>query len=179
MTVKITYFVHGTTTDNERHIATGWLPGTLSRLGQEQVKKLGELVKDHHFDSIFCSDLLRAVDSAKLAFPSKTILQDERLREINYGDYNGKPNTFKNRIRSFVDKNYPHGESYKDVEKRMMSFLDFLKKKHNGKDVAIMSHHAPQLALDVLLRGKTWKAAILEDWRRKKAWQPGWEYVLK
>lgn len=27
MSVKITYFVHGTTTDNENGIATGWAPG--------------------------------------------------------------------------------------------------------------------------------------------------------
>ena len=27
MTTKITYFVHGTTTDNEKGLATGWGPG--------------------------------------------------------------------------------------------------------------------------------------------------------
>lgn len=27
MPLKITYFVHGTTTDNEQGLATGWLPG--------------------------------------------------------------------------------------------------------------------------------------------------------
>jgi len=30
---KITYFVHGTTTDNEAGKATGWLPGELSAVG--------------------------------------------------------------------------------------------------------------------------------------------------
>jgi hypothetical protein len=35
------------------------------------------------------------------------------------------------------------------------------------------------LALDVLLKGKTWKQAIDEDWRKGKAWQPGWDYVLE
>jgi hypothetical protein len=33
--------------------------------------------------------------------------------------------------------------------------------------------------LDVLIKGKTWKQAIDEDWRKRKAWQPGWEYILK
>jgi len=33
MAAKITYFVHGTTTDNEQDLATGWLPGELSGCG--------------------------------------------------------------------------------------------------------------------------------------------------
>lgn len=32
--IKITYFVHGTTTDNEKHIVTGWAQGKLSKLGK-------------------------------------------------------------------------------------------------------------------------------------------------
>ena len=36
MSVKIIYFVHGTTTDNIEHKATGWLHGTLSEKGIEQ-----------------------------------------------------------------------------------------------------------------------------------------------
>ena len=37
MAVKIIYFVHGTTTDNLEHKATGWNPGELSEKGIEQV----------------------------------------------------------------------------------------------------------------------------------------------
>ncbi len=40
MAVKITYFVHGTTTDNETHRSTGWNPGELSELGIKQSKEL-------------------------------------------------------------------------------------------------------------------------------------------
>lgn len=69
--VIITYFVHGTTTDNEKGIATGWNPGELSALGIEQSKDLGPMVADQKFDAVFCSDLTRAVDSAHLAFGDK------------------------------------------------------------------------------------------------------------
>ena len=71
------------------------------------------------------------------------------------------------------------GESLVDVEKRIKSFLTFLKEKYNHKNIAIVAHKAPQLALDVLLKGKNWKEALHEDWRNKKAWKPGWEYVLE
>ena len=181
MSVEITYFVHGTTTDNEKDLVTGWSPGKLSELGIKQAKELGKLVSNKHFDVVFCSDLKRAVDSAKLAFGDKyKIIQDKRLRECNYGDFTGKSvKEFEDRMFDYVDKPFPNGGSYRDVEKRIANFLEFLKKNYDGKHIAIVAHQAPQLALDVLLKGKTWKQAINEDWRKKNAWRPGWNYVLK
>lgn len=175
MTIKITYFAHGTTTDNEQHIATGWNPGKLSDLGIKQAKELGRLVADKKFDIVFCSDLKRAVDSANLGFKGR-IIMDKRLRECNYGDWNGKKKDWD--IMDYVDEPYPNGESYKDVEERIKDFLGFLKENYDGKHIAIVAHEAPQLAFDVILKGKTWEQAIKEDWRKKKAWQPGWVYLL-
>jgi broad specificity phosphatase PhoE len=181
MSVTITYFVHGTTTDNETHLATGWLPGELSEKGREQAEDLGNQAKDKHFDVVFCSDLQRAVDSAELGFGGTyQIIQDNRLRECNYGDENGRTHTFKDSMENFVDMPFPNGESYKDVEVRMKDFIAFLKENYDGKHVAIVAHQAPQLALDVLLRGRNWNQAITEDWRRTKAFQPGgWEYIAE
>jgi broad specificity phosphatase PhoE len=181
MPIKITYFVHGTTTDNEKSLATGWMPGELSELGISQAKKLGELVSNKNFDIVFCSDLKRAVDSAELGFAGKyKIIQDERLKETDYGDFTEKPaKEFKNNLIDYIETKFPNGESYKNVEKRIASFLEFLKEKYDGKHIAIVAHQAPQLALDVLLKNKTWKQAIEEDWRKKKTWQPGWEYILE
>ena len=179
MAVKITYLVHGTTTDNEQDLATGWLPGELSELGRQQSKDQGRLVADKHFDVVFCSDLQRAIDSAELGFGGKyKIIHDERLRECNYGDMNGTlASSFKDRMGDYVDTPFPNGESYKDVEARVASFVDFLRKNYDGKHVAVLAHQAPQLALDVILGGKTWQQAIDEDWRRQKAWKPGWDYT--
>ena len=181
MAVYLTYFVHGTTTDNENGIATGWNPGELSELGRKQSIKLKEQVKNKKFDVIFCSDLKRAVDSTKLTWgDSLPIVQDRLLRECNYGDFNDAPaEKVDAMIPDCIDKPLPNGESYKDVEKRLRSLLADIKKKYAGKHVAIVAHRAPQLALDVILKGKTWQQAMKEDWRHKKAWQPGWDYILE
>ncbi|MFA6354110.1 MAG: histidine phosphatase family protein [Candidatus Paceibacterota bacterium] len=179
--MKITYFVHGTTTDNEKDLATGWAPGELSERGIEQSKKLGELVADKIFSVVFCSDLKRAIDSAQLSFGSKyEIIPDSRLREANYGDFTQKSaSEFKNNMDKYIDTPFPNGESYKDVEKRIADFLKEISPKYSGKHIAIVAHQAPQLALDVLLKGKTWNQAIVEDWRHTKSWQPGWEYTTR
>ncbi len=175
----ITYFVHGTTTDNENDIATGCLPGELSELGVQQAKDLGQLVADQQFDVVFCSDLKRSVESAELGFGGTyTIIQDKRLRECDYGDLNGAPDTFKDRMKDYIDTPFPGGESYSDVEARIASFVDYLRQEWDGKHVAIVCHQAPQLALDVIARGRTWEQAIGEDWRKSKAWQPGWKYEV-
>lgn len=181
MSVKITYMVHGTTTDNEQDLATGWQPGELSTKGREQAKQLGEQVGQQHFDVVFCSDLKRAVDSAELGFGGKyEIVQDERLRECNYGDLNGTAaSAFKDRMEEYVARPFPNGESYKDVEARLARFIKFLSARYDGKNVAIVAHQGPQLALDVLLKDKTWQQAINEDWRKTKSWRPGWEYIVQ
>ncbi|UCG03977.1 MAG: histidine phosphatase family protein [Candidatus Heimdallarchaeota archaeon] len=182
MTVEIVYFVHGTTNDNEKNIATGWGDCTLSDLGLKQTRKMSQRLKDVQFDCVFCSDLRRAVDSVNIIWGSLIqIIQDKRLRECNYGDLTGvKISTLRKIMIKHIDNPFPNGESYKEVEKRIRSFLEDLKENYLGRKVAILAHQAPQLALDVILNGKTWKQAIKEDWRRKqpKEWKPGWIYYL-
>jgi broad specificity phosphatase PhoE len=181
--VNITYFVHGTTTDNEREVASGWSQSELSDLGKDQSIKLKEMIKDRKFDVVFCSDLKRAVDSTILTFEGNVpIIKDARLREVNYGDMT----KFDSRvvdalILKHINEPFPNGESYKDVERRIRSFLDNLLKKYNRKRVAIVAHRAPQLALEVIINKKTWENAVKDDWRLKnpKEWKPGWDYKLK
>jgi len=177
MPVKITYFVHGATKDNENNLATGQADTELSKTGIAEAKQLASLITDYSFDAIFCSDLKRASATADIVFGKKfKIITDERLREANYGDLNRKSDSFKKEMTNYIDRPFPNGESYLDVQNRVTDFLKFLKNYYQKKHIAIVSHQGPQLALDVLLNKKTWEQAITEDWRNKKAWQPGWKY---
>jgi broad specificity phosphatase PhoE len=179
MAIQITYFVHGTTTDNEQHISSGWSDVELSDLGIQQSLDLKNKISGKHFDVVFCSDLKRAVQTAKLTFEGAVkIIPDSRLRECNYGELNGQPSEIVEPLQEKVAK-FPSGESYDDVKMRIADFLNFLRTNYRGNRVAIVAHKAPQLALDVLLKDKTWEQALAEDWRKSKAWQPGWDYILE
>ena len=180
MAIEITYFVHGTTTDNEHQISSGWFDAELSELGVQQSIALKEKIADKKFDVVFCSDLKRAFDSAKLTFDGTVpILIDARLRECNYGTFNAQPSSIVEPMQEkMIIEKFPHGESYEDVKTRLANFLDFLKQNYEGKHVAIVAHKAPQLALDVLLKGKTWEEAFDTDWRKTKSWKPGWSYEI-
>ena len=180
-TVRIVYFVHGTTTDSEKGLSAGWTPGELSALGRKQAGELEKLVASQIFDAVFSSDLKRAVDSARIAFGDRYgIIPDSRLRECNYGSLTLKPaQEFQNNMSDYIEIPYSGGESYRQVEERIADFLDMLKKEYCGKTVAVVAHQAPQLALDVLIGDKSWPQAIDEDWRKSGAWQPGWEYEIE
>ena len=176
--IKITYFVHGTTLDNENHKSSGWNDAKLSDLGIIQSKDLTKLTADKLFDAVFTSDLSRAIDSAHLAWgDTYPQYSDKRLRECNYGDLNGEDSDIVEPMQEkSINTPMPNGESYEDVKARVNDFLNSIRKDFEGKHIAIVAHKAPQLALDVLLKGMTWDEAFANDWRKKKAWQPGWEY---
>jgi alpha-ribazole phosphatase/probable phosphoglycerate mutase len=178
--MRITYFVHTTTTDNEAGLATGWIQGELSENGLKQASSLSKTLYGQSFDAIFTSDLHRAIKSTELFFENRfPVFIDWRLRECNYGIFDGKPvvDFKKDREVEFISAPYENGESYEDVERRISSFLNDLRTLPFDH-IAIVAHQAPQLALDVLLKGRSWKEAIAEDWRKTKSWQPGWEYLL-
>lgn len=180
MAVRITYFVHGTTTDNEKEVSSGWSDVELSALGIKQSIALKVHVENKHFDVVFCSDLKRAVESANLTFAGDCeIVIDKRLRECNYGQFNAQPSSIVEPMQEkAITDRFPGGESYEDVKVRINDFLSFLKKHYDGKSIAIVAHKAPQLALDVLLKGQAWEEVFAHDWRKTKSWQPGWEYIL-
>lgn len=178
MKTKVIYFVHGTTNDNINGKCSGWKQAELSDLGKERAIKLGQIKKNTHLDIIFTSDLVRAIDSANLAFPSVKHIQDIRLRECNYGDLDGKDKSLVI-YEEHIDNPFPNGESLKDVEKRVKDFIQFLKKDYQGKTIGIVAHRAPQLAFEVLTKNISWEEANKTDWRKTKAWQPGWEYIIE
>lgn len=178
MAVNITYFVHGTTIDNENKKCTGWLPGKLSEKGINQVKELKKIINIDDYDVVITSDLTRAIDSTKILFENEDLIYlDNRLRECNYGELNGKDSSLVN-YYTHISETFPNGESLKDVEKRMTNFCKYLINYYDNKNVAIVAHKAPQLALDVLTKDMTWEEAIKNDWRITKDWKPGWNYTL-
>lgn len=176
MAVEIIYFVHGTTYDNAASRCSGWKQVELNELGKEQAINLGKNT-NYKFDILFTSDLNRAINSAKLAWPNINSLQDARLRECNYGDYDGEDKKLVV-YEEYVDNPFPNGEALIDVEKRMRDFTKFLKENYDGKTVGIVAHRAPQLALEVITKNISWEEAIEKDWRKQKAWQPGWKYTV-
>ena len=173
--MKIYFVAHSTTKDNESEIASGWKDVELSELGIQQSRELGERFKDIKVDLICCSDLKRAVDTVKIAFGDKIpVVVDKRLREINYGDFNGKPSKLVGSMKNkAVKEPFPNGESYEQAMIRLHEFYNELKNKYPDKIILVVGHRATQYGLDILT-GKTLEQCLSIAFK----WQPYWEYNL-
>ncbi len=172
--MKIYFATHATTTNNEAKISSGWKDTGLSELGIRQAKEMGESFKGIKIDLICCSDLKRAVDTVKIAFGNKyPVIADKRLRELNYGDFNGKPSEVVEPMKKkHIKEPYPNGESYEQAVARVQDLYKELKEKYPDKIVLVVGHRATQYSLDTLIGGKTIEECLNTSFK----WQPYWEY---
>jgi isoleucyl-tRNA synthetase len=143
---------HGTAESNENGFCSSYPEKTLNPLaeeGRKQVEATAQKIKKEFkkIDAIYSSDLLRARETAQILADElkvKNVIFEERLREIDFGDFNGKPikeysgnfKTFKERFLNPA----PNGESLQDVSRRTGSFIKEIGKKYVGKTVLIASH---------------------------------------
>ncbi|MDI6105111.1 histidine phosphatase family protein [Actinoplanes sp. NEAU-A12] len=93
MPIEIVFETHALSEDNERGIATGWLPGRRCEQGRANAADMGRRRRDSGIDAVFTSDLRRAAETAEIAFGDTgiPILYDWRLRECDFGTRNGSP----------------------------------------------------------------------------------------
>ncbi|GAA1548200.1 hypothetical protein GCM10009804_00670 [Kribbella hippodromi] len=169
--MKLIYETHATTVDNERGIATGWLPGELSAAGREQARELG--VRRRDVDVVFSSDLRRAVQTVELAELSAPHLVDWRLRECNYGELNGVSVEALEPRAARVGVPFAGGQSYGDVVELTRSFLGDVERWYGGATVLVVAHSANRWALEHLLgSGRPVEELVAAPF----SWQPGWVY---
>jgi 2,3-bisphosphoglycerate-dependent phosphoglycerate mutase len=178
VTVSVVFETHATSEDNERGIATGWLPGRLSERGREFAARMGVRRRDDGLAAVFCSDLRRAVETVEIAFAGTDIpvLYDWRLRETDYGVRNGTPVAELKRDRmEYVDRPYGNGESRRQAIRRAAAVLDDLPSRWDGRRVMLVGHVATYQALEHVLNGHPVEDLVAAemDWR-----ETGWQYRL-
>lgn len=177
MAIRLIFETHSLTTDNAAGIATGWLPGELSAEGRRLAADLGVRRRDDGISAVYASDLGRAVETATIAFEGSgiPIIQDARLRECNYGDWNGMPAAKLAAERAKrIHEPYPGGQSYMDVVRETSAFLRDLLLARDGQRVLMISHSANKWALDHLLTGARLEDLVDADF----GWREGWEYEV-
>ena len=177
MSVELVFETHSVTLDNERGIATGWNDGRLSERGRALAARLGERRRNDGVDGIFASDLGRAVETVEIAFAGSGIPVhfDARLRECNYGEWNGMPVArLAAERRRRIREPFPGGESYLDVVDRVAGFLADLARDWEGRRVLLVGHSATRWALDHLLAGVPLEDLVDAPFE----WREGWRFLL-
>jgi len=132
-------------------------PG-LSERGLKQAELLGRALEKEKIDVIYSSPLKRTYQTAQEIAKRQglEIIEDRRIIEIDHGVWSGMlveevKERFPEDFRMWLEE--PHrvkfegGESLQDVFKRVKDFLEFLREKHWGQTVAIVSHTVPIRAM--------------------------------
>src|SRR6266545_8114429 len=158
MSIEIVFETHALSEDNERGVATGWLPGRLCARGRANAAEMGRRRRDDGITAVFTSDLRRAAETAEIAFggTDMPILYDWRLRECDFGTRNGSPAAEVKADRlDFCDRPYPGGESHAQAIGRVVRFLADLPTRWAGRRVMVIGHLATYRALERVTTGRT------------------------
>ena len=133
---------------DKRYIGQSDLP--LSALGEQQATLLKEIFRGVPLDNIVCSDLARAQQTADIIAAAHRINPTARveLRELNMGDWDGKPfseirakhpKEFKERGENLANYAPPGGESFSDCSKRVIPVFESLGKSE-ASTLLIVAH---------------------------------------
>lgn len=155
---KITVMRHAQAENNVKQIYQGVPPGvSLTKEGVEQAKASAKRVADGMIPvhAIYASPLNRAQETAAhvAKLTKKEIVTDARLKEVNFGDWEGKHISFDD--LTFVRERREHKlgkdqaetlyhfdgmETWESVEKRCQEFLHEVLPKHRGEHIVIVTH---------------------------------------
>ncbi len=150
---KIYIFRHGETEDNKEHDFSGIRDVELDEKGIEQVKQIAEKLKNITPTKAYQSDQVRSKQTLEIVLkgfhPNVEIITDSRIKERDYGDLTGFN---KDEIARLDPKDYllwhrsydvapPNGESIKDVEVRVLDFLEEAVPTWKSDDVIFVSAH--------------------------------------
>jgi isoleucyl-tRNA synthetase len=176
---------HGYSLRNEKKIADCWpekIRYPLTEKGKKQIEKAAGRLENKKIDLIFHSDMLRTRQSAEIIGRrlGLEIKADKRLREVNVGVLNGRPigeiGKFWNKkqipLEEYYSKRFrtapPEGETYRDIEKRLASFIKDTEKKYKGKNILIVGHQRPLTLLEKIVNKFSFKEFVETVFKRKE-----------
>ena len=145
---------HGVTAWNKDRRFQSNADNDLSELGREQARRLGERLKNRKITRIIASPMRRAQDTAAAIaiHHGLTVETEERLREIDYGYWEGKNSAelvaegdplvpYYLKDRDFYG--FPGEGSFFNARNRVGSYLEELKRQYwDTDDVIILVGHA-------------------------------------
>lgn len=151
VTQRVLLIRHGEPLEQIRGICYGKLDIGLSDNGREQAKKSAEFVKSFDLSAIYASPRSRASETAsKIAENCETFYSvDESFCEIDFGDFEGLsyaeieqkfPAEYKIWMDTPTESNFPNGESFSQMQARVLQGFTDLCAKHSGEQIAIVSH---------------------------------------
>lgn len=145
---RLTLIRHGLTAWNLSGRFQGASDVPLSDAGREQARRLRpHAARLERVDVVVSSPARRALETAELAFPERRLLQDARVRELDFGVFEGR--TFEQNRRHPAwswwaadpyERPAPRGESYRMLQARAVVWLGEARARWSASHVALVCH---------------------------------------
>jgi broad specificity phosphatase PhoE len=145
---RLTLIRHGLTAWNVEGRFQGQTDVPLSDEGRAQARALaGYVAAVQGVDAVVSSPLVRAVETARIAFPDQAIATDARLRELHFGVFEGHTlaeNEAHAAWPAWIADPYgtapPGGESYRALRERAVAWLVEARAAYDGAHVVAVAH---------------------------------------
>ncbi|MEM6336585.1 MAG: alpha-ribazole phosphatase family protein, partial [Bacteroidota bacterium] len=116
----------------------------------EESRPIADLLPDD-LQMAYTSPLSRCIRLAS-RLPVPDVILDDRLKELNFGEWEMLPWNEIDRdqlnawMERYVDAHPPGGENYRELERRVLSFLKYIQRT-SARRVAVVTHAGPIRAL--------------------------------
>jgi broad specificity phosphatase PhoE len=161
---------HGQTKWNSAGRMMGWADEDINELGRAQAERLAVRMGRMHLDAIYTSPLKRAVTTGAIVGKSHGLepVPVQGLIEINYGVWEGLPRTeVRKRWPELQQQLHddpselaiPGGETFKQLEVRVVGAFNDVMRAEEGKHVLMVSHQGILKVLVAQLMGISYR-----DW---------------
>jgi probable phosphoglycerate mutase len=147
---RILLIRHGANDAHKDGVLTGWTPGVhLNVQGRAQAEALAKRLALAQIAAVYASPLERTLETAEIVAVAHglDVVVREALGEVHLGRWTGQPlkKLRKRRLWRAVQftpstVRFPGGESFREVQARVVAELEELKAKHHDQTIAVVSH---------------------------------------
>lgn len=129
----------------------GSLDVSLSEAGRMQIQAKFASISLPRGDAVYASPLKRAMETATMVAAGLQVAPkaSDDLREIDFGSFEGLtyeaieklyPEEYRSWMERPTEIEFPQGESFARLKKRVLGFKQSLMRDHHGKTVYLVSH---------------------------------------
>lgn len=155
--MKIYIIRHGQTNWNKKGIIQGQKDIELNETGVKQAEKQIKVFNEKNIDLIISSTLKRAALTAQTISKEKKtqIIYDDRLRERNFGEYEGTLANFNEDYLYNLETNVKEKniETAKELYERVENLLNEIKEKYKDKTILLVTHGGTTRAIEAYFNG--------------------------
>jgi alpha-ribazole phosphatase len=147
---RLTLIRHALTDWNVSGRFQGQTDVALSEEGREQARRLARHVRGLERGAVvYASPLVRARETAEIAFPRREIRLDPRLSELDFGAFEGSTQEENERHEAWAwwiadpyPRPAPGGESYRQLRERAVAWMEELSRAGSGPDHVVAVSHS-------------------------------------